>query len=110
QQQGGVDSRTLQVNLVSLSVISRLPSRHRTTGRVSDRPRSGVPPVTDHSHDQNLRTSDLRHGLANATQLQARSPDVRGTRVPRHTIHNRLHRFDWNDRRLTPRHHHERVQ
>uniref|UniRef100_A0A3P9JUF3 Uncharacterized protein n=1 Tax=Oryzias latipes TaxID=8090 RepID=A0A3P9JUF3_ORYLA len=55
------------------SVISKLASRHRTTGRVFDRPRSGAQPVTDHNHDQNLRTSDLRH-------LQARLPDVRGTR------------------------------
>uniref|UniRef100_A0A3B3IC49 Uncharacterized protein n=1 Tax=Oryzias latipes TaxID=8090 RepID=A0A3B3IC49_ORYLA len=55
------------------SVISKLASRHRSTGRVFDRPRSGAQSVTDHNHDQNLRPSDLRH-------LQARLPDVRGTR------------------------------
>uniref|UniRef100_A0A3B3I7U6 Transposase Tc1-like domain-containing protein n=1 Tax=Oryzias latipes TaxID=8090 RepID=A0A3B3I7U6_ORYLA len=55
---------------------------------ICDRPRRGVPRVTDDHHDQYLRTSALRHGLANATQLQARLPDVRGTRVSRQTIHN----------------------
>uniref|UniRef100_A0A3B3H6E9 Transposase Tc1-like domain-containing protein n=1 Tax=Oryzias latipes TaxID=8090 RepID=A0A3B3H6E9_ORYLA len=94
----------------SQSVINRLESRQRTTGRVCDRPKGEALPVTDHNHDQNLRTSDLRYGLANATQLQAHLPDGRGTRVSRHTIHNRLHPLDWNDRRplqvtpLTPRH------
>uniref|UniRef100_A0A3P9IDQ3 Transposase Tc1-like domain-containing protein n=1 Tax=Oryzias latipes TaxID=8090 RepID=A0A3P9IDQ3_ORYLA len=88
-----VESQMLQVNLCQ-SVISR------TTGRVCDRPRSGAPPETDHNHDQNLRTSDLRHGLANTTQLQTRLPDVKGTRVSRQTVHNRLHHFNLNDRRL----------
>uniref|UniRef100_A0A3P9LTE3 Transposase Tc1-like domain-containing protein n=1 Tax=Oryzias latipes TaxID=8090 RepID=A0A3P9LTE3_ORYLA len=72
----------LQGNLCQ-SVISR------TTGSVCDRPRSGAPPETDHNHDQNLRTSDLRHGLANTTQLQTRLPDVKGTRVSRQTVNNR---------------------
>uniref|UniRef100_A0A3P9I9K5 Transposase Tc1-like domain-containing protein n=1 Tax=Oryzias latipes TaxID=8090 RepID=A0A3P9I9K5_ORYLA len=70
----------------SQSVIRRLASRCRTTGRVCDRPRSGALSVTDHNHDQNLRSSDLRH-------------DVRGTGVSRLTIPNQLHRFDWNARR-----------
>uniref|UniRef100_A0A3P9I187 Tc1-like transposase DDE domain-containing protein n=1 Tax=Oryzias latipes TaxID=8090 RepID=A0A3P9I187_ORYLA len=83
----------------SQSVISRLAVTHRTTVRVCDRPRSGALPVIDHNHDQNLKTSDLRDGLANATQLQARLPGVRGTGVSRQTIHNRLHRFDLNDGR-----------
>uniref|UniRef100_A0A8C7WQ69 Uncharacterized protein n=1 Tax=Oryzias sinensis TaxID=183150 RepID=A0A8C7WQ69_9TELE len=85
----------LQVNLCQ-SVISKLASRHRTTGRVRDRPRSGVPPVTDHNHDQNLRTSELRHGLANATQLQ--------------TIHNRLYRFMKQMILLISRYHCEHLQ
>uniref|UniRef100_A0A3P9MR87 Transposase Tc1-like domain-containing protein n=1 Tax=Oryzias latipes TaxID=8090 RepID=A0A3P9MR87_ORYLA len=100
----------------SQSVISRLAVIHRTTVRVCDRPRSGALPVIDHNHDQNLKTSDLRHGLANATQRQARLPGVRGTGVSRQTIHNRLHRFDLNDGRplqvtpLTPIHRRERLQ
>uniref|UniRef100_A0A8C7YM66 Uncharacterized protein n=1 Tax=Oryzias sinensis TaxID=183150 RepID=A0A8C7YM66_9TELE len=63
------------------SVISRLASRLRTSVRLCDRPRSGGPPVTDLNHDQNRRTPDFSHGLANTTQLQARLPDVRATRV-----------------------------
>uniref|UniRef100_A0A671UB61 Transposase Tc1-like domain-containing protein n=1 Tax=Sparus aurata TaxID=8175 RepID=A0A671UB61_SPAAU len=86
-------------------VISRLASRHRTTGRVHDRPRSGY-----------LRTYALRHRYATATQLQTQLRDVRGTRVSRQTIRNRLHRFGLNARRplqvtpLTPRHRRERLQ
>uniref|UniRef100_A0A8P4KQ24 Transposase Tc1-like domain-containing protein n=1 Tax=Dicentrarchus labrax TaxID=13489 RepID=A0A8P4KQ24_DICLA len=97
-------------------VISRLASRHRTTGRVRDRPRSGAPRVTDRNDDQYLRTYALRHHYATATQLQARLRDVRGTRVSRQTIRNRLHRFGLNARRplqvtpLTPRHPRERLQ
>uniref|UniRef100_A0A3B4B8E1 Transposase Tc1-like domain-containing protein n=1 Tax=Periophthalmus magnuspinnatus TaxID=409849 RepID=A0A3B4B8E1_9GOBI len=78
---------------VCQSVISRLASRHRTTGRVCERPRSGAPRVTDHNDDQYLRTYALRHRCATATQLQAHLRDVRGTRTP-----------------LTPRHRRERLQ
>uniref|UniRef100_A0A3P9LK82 Transposase Tc1-like domain-containing protein n=1 Tax=Oryzias latipes TaxID=8090 RepID=A0A3P9LK82_ORYLA len=84
---------------LAIAVISRLAVIHRTTVRVCDIPRSGALPVIDHNHDQNLKTSDLRHGLANTTQLQTRLPGVRGTGVSRQTIHNRLHRFDLNDGR-----------
>uniref|UniRef100_A0A3B3QRF8 Transposase Tc1-like domain-containing protein n=1 Tax=Paramormyrops kingsleyae TaxID=1676925 RepID=A0A3B3QRF8_9TELE len=73
---------------VSQSVISRLASRHRTTGRVHDRPRIGY-----------LRTYALRHRHATSTQLQSRLRDMRGTRVSRQTIRNRLHRFGLNARR-----------
>uniref|UniRef100_A0A3B5BL52 Transposase Tc1-like domain-containing protein n=1 Tax=Stegastes partitus TaxID=144197 RepID=A0A3B5BL52_9TELE len=101
---------------VSQSVISRLASRHRTTGAVRDRPRSGAPRVTDRNDDQYLRTYALRHRYASATELQARLQDVRGTRVSRQTIPNRLHRFGLNARRLlqvtplTPRHRRERLE
>uniref|UniRef100_A0A3B5A2U8 Tc1-like transposase DDE domain-containing protein n=1 Tax=Stegastes partitus TaxID=144197 RepID=A0A3B5A2U8_9TELE len=101
---------------VSQSVISRLASRHRTTGTVCDRPRSGAPRVTDRNDDQYLRTYALRHRYASATELQAHLRDVSGTRVSRQTIRNPLHRFGLNARRplqvtpLTPRHHRERLQ
>uniref|UniRef100_A0A671U5R4 Transposase Tc1-like domain-containing protein n=1 Tax=Sparus aurata TaxID=8175 RepID=A0A671U5R4_SPAAU len=102
---GGRQSDVARELGVSQSVISRLASRHRTTGRVRDRPRSGY-----------LRTYALRHRYATATQLQAQLRDVRGTRVSRQTIRNRLHRFGLNARRpvqvtpLTPRHRSERLQ
>uniref|UniRef100_A0A3P8U4P3 Tc1-like transposase DDE domain-containing protein n=1 Tax=Amphiprion percula TaxID=161767 RepID=A0A3P8U4P3_AMPPE len=101
---------------VSQSVISRLAARHRTTGSVGDRPRSGAPQVMDRNDDQYLRTYALRHRYATATQLQACLPEVRGTRVSRQTIRNRLHRFGLNARRplqvtpLTPRHRCDRLQ
>uniref|UniRef100_A0A3P8RWC5 Transposase Tc1-like domain-containing protein n=1 Tax=Amphiprion percula TaxID=161767 RepID=A0A3P8RWC5_AMPPE len=95
-------------------VISRLAARHRTTGSVGDRPRSGAPRVMDRNDD--LWTYALRHCYATATQLQACLPEVRGTRVSRQTIRNRLHRFGLNARRplqvtpLTPRHRRDRLQ
>uniref|UniRef100_A0A3Q1CLE5 Transposase Tc1-like domain-containing protein n=1 Tax=Amphiprion ocellaris TaxID=80972 RepID=A0A3Q1CLE5_AMPOC len=84
--------------------------RHRTTGSVCDRPRSGAPRVMECNDDRYLRTYALRHRYATATQLQACLREVRGTRVSRQTIRNRLHRFGLNSRRplqvtpLTPRH------
>uniref|UniRef100_A0A3P9KGA8 Transposase Tc1-like domain-containing protein n=1 Tax=Oryzias latipes TaxID=8090 RepID=A0A3P9KGA8_ORYLA len=87
------------------TVISRLESRLRNADRVCDGPRSGALPVMDPNHYQNLRTSALRHGLANITQL-----------VSKQTIHNRPHCFDLNARRplqetpLTTRHRRERSQ
>ncbi|KAM9436105.1 very long chain fatty acid elongase 2 isoform 2-T2 [Clarias gariepinus] len=101
---------------VSQSVISRLASRHRTTGRVHDRPKSEAPRVTDSNDDQYLKTYALRDRYATATQLQARLQDAKGTRVSRQNIHNRLHRFGLNARRLlqvtplSPRHRCERLQ
>uniref|UniRef100_A0A3P8RZ88 Tc1-like transposase DDE domain-containing protein n=1 Tax=Amphiprion percula TaxID=161767 RepID=A0A3P8RZ88_AMPPE len=84
---------------VSQSVIIRLAARHRTTGSVGDRPRSGAPLVMDRNDDQYLRTYALRHRYATATQLQACLREVRGTRVSRQTIRNQLHRFGLNARR-----------
>ncbi|KAL0202751.1 hypothetical protein M9458_000769 [Cirrhinus mrigala] len=113
---GGRQSDVTRELGVSQSVISRLASRHRTTGRVHDRPRSGAPRVTDCNDDQYLRTYALRHRYVTATQLQARLRDVRGTRVSRQTIRNRLHCFGLNARRplqvtpLTPKHPRERLQ
>uniref|UniRef100_A0A671YEE8 Transposase Tc1-like domain-containing protein n=1 Tax=Sparus aurata TaxID=8175 RepID=A0A671YEE8_SPAAU len=91
---GGRQSDVARELGVSQSVISRLASRHRTTGRVRDRPRSGAPRVTDRNVDQYLRTYALRHRYATATHLQAQLRDVRGTRVTP----------------LTPRHHRQRLQ
>uniref|UniRef100_A0A3B3RHT8 Transposase Tc1-like domain-containing protein n=1 Tax=Paramormyrops kingsleyae TaxID=1676925 RepID=A0A3B3RHT8_9TELE len=113
---GGRQSDVARELGVSQSVISRLASRHRTTGRVHDRPRSGAPRVTDRNYDQYLRTYALRHRHATATQLQACLRDARGTRVSRQIIRNRLHRFGLNARRplqvtpLTPRHRRGRLQ
>uniref|UniRef100_A0A3B4ZT40 Transposase Tc1-like domain-containing protein n=1 Tax=Stegastes partitus TaxID=144197 RepID=A0A3B4ZT40_9TELE len=86
---------------VSQSVISRLASRHRTTGSVGDRPRSGAPRVTDHNDDQYLRTYALRHRYASATELQARLPDVRGTRVTPLTPRHRRERLQWAQDHVT---------
>uniref|UniRef100_A0AAY4BHC0 Transposase Tc1-like domain-containing protein n=1 Tax=Denticeps clupeoides TaxID=299321 RepID=A0AAY4BHC0_9TELE len=114
-QVGGSQADVARELGVSQSVISRLASRHRPTGSVNDRPRSGAPRVTDND-DQYLRTYALRHRYANATHLQVRLRDVRETRVSRQTIRNRLHRFGLSARGplqvtpLTPKHHRECFQ
>uniref|UniRef100_A0A3B3IF34 Transposase Tc1-like domain-containing protein n=1 Tax=Oryzias latipes TaxID=8090 RepID=A0A3B3IF34_ORYLA len=70
---------------IQTNVITRLASRHRSTGRICDRTSSGA---------QYLRT-----------YMQARLCNVRGTRVSRQTLSNQLHESD-----LNARHHHECLQ
>uniref|UniRef100_A0A3P9L9Y6 Uncharacterized protein n=1 Tax=Oryzias latipes TaxID=8090 RepID=A0A3P9L9Y6_ORYLA len=60
-------------------------SRPRVGRRQSD---AAKPPVT--VYDLYPRTSTLRRGFGNATQLLARLPDETGTRVSIPTIHNQL--------------------
>uniref|UniRef100_A0A665VFF3 Transposase Tc1-like domain-containing protein n=1 Tax=Echeneis naucrates TaxID=173247 RepID=A0A665VFF3_ECHNA len=102
----------LLVNLVCLKVSSA--DLHQDTELLAE---FVTDPRVEHlNDDQYLRTYALRHHYATATQLQARLRDVRGTRVSRQTIRNRLHHFSLNARRplqvtpLTPRHRHERLQ
>uniref|UniRef100_A0A8C7Z9W2 Uncharacterized protein n=1 Tax=Oryzias sinensis TaxID=183150 RepID=A0A8C7Z9W2_9TELE len=89
---------------------------HSINPLVSDRPRRGAQPVTDPNHDHYPRSYALRNQFANVTQLQARLPDVKATRVSRLTIHNKLHCFDLNANKLLqvtplmPRHHRELLQ
>ena len=84
---------------VSQSVISRLQQRHRETGRVTERHRSGRPLATSHADDGYIVNNALRNQMMNATQLQARSREVRGTQVSRQTIGNRLHQRGLRARR-----------
>ena len=76
---------------VSQSVISRLQQRYRETGRVTERRRSGRPLATSRADDRYIVNTALRNRMMNATQLQARLREVRGTQVSRQTIQNRLH-------------------
>ena len=101
---------------VSQSVISRLVHRFRDTGSVGERPRSGAPRGTTRNDDQYLRTYALRNRDLTAPVLQSRLREVRGTRVSRQTIRNRLHHFGLRARRplqvtpLTDRHRRLRLQ
>ena len=79
---------------VSQSVISRLVHRFRDTGSVGERPRSGAPRGTTCNDDQYLRTYALRNRDLTTPVLQSRLREVRGTRVLRQTIRNRLHHFE----------------
>lgn len=115
-QIGGKQSDVAHKLGVSQSVISRLASRYRTTGKVCDRPRSGAPRKTDNTDDKFLRICALRHRSVTATQLQACLRDVRGTIVSRQTIRSRLHSFGLHARRplrvtpLTQKHRSERLK
>uniref|UniRef100_A0A3P8TVQ8 Transposase Tc1-like domain-containing protein n=1 Tax=Amphiprion percula TaxID=161767 RepID=A0A3P8TVQ8_AMPPE len=100
QHSGGI-----KAGIVSKSFPVHHLTRHRTTGSVGDRPRSGAPQVMDRNDDQYLRTYALRHRYATATQLQACLPEVRGTRVSRQTIQRPLQVTP-----LTPRHRCDRLQ
>uniref|UniRef100_A0A673MB21 Transposase Tc1-like domain-containing protein n=1 Tax=Sinocyclocheilus rhinocerous TaxID=307959 RepID=A0A673MB21_9TELE len=80
---------------VSQCVISRLQQRHRETGRVTERHRSGRPWATSHADDCFIVNNALRNRMMNATQLQAHLREVRGTRVPDHTARHRRHRLAW---------------
>ena len=95
---------------VSQSVISRLALRFRDTESVGERPISGAPRGTTRNDYQYLRTYALRNRDLTAPVLQSRPREVRGTRVSRQTIRNRLHHFGLRARRplqvtpLTDRH------
>uniref|UniRef100_A0A3B1K316 Transposase Tc1-like domain-containing protein n=1 Tax=Astyanax mexicanus TaxID=7994 RepID=A0A3B1K316_ASTMX len=96
-------------------VISRLQQRYRETGRVTERRRSGLPLATSKADDRYIVNNALRNRMMNATQLQARLREVRGTQVSRQTIRNRLHQHGLRARRParvlshTTRHRHHRL-
>ncbi len=90
--QMGCSQREFATELkVSQSVISRLQQRHRETGRVTERYRSGCALATSHADDRFIVNSALWNRIMNATQLQARLREVRGTRASRQIIRNHLH-------------------
>uniref|UniRef100_A0A3B1K3U9 Transposase Tc1-like domain-containing protein n=1 Tax=Astyanax mexicanus TaxID=7994 RepID=A0A3B1K3U9_ASTMX len=87
---------------VSQSVISRLQQRHRETGRVTERRRSGRPLATSQADDRYIVNNALRNRMMNALKchvrnrlhqhgLRARRP----ARVPDHTTRHRHHRLAW---------------
>lgn len=84
---------------VSQSVISRLWSRHRATGSVQDRPRSGRPRATTQAQDRFIRTIALRNRLVTANQIRSQLQRDTGLVVSGQTIRNRLHRFHLHARR-----------
>ena len=48
---------------VDKNTVDRLVQRHRVSGSVTDRPRSGRPRVTTPAQDQYLRTRHLRYAF-----------------------------------------------
>uniref|UniRef100_A0A3Q3XEF2 Uncharacterized protein n=1 Tax=Mola mola TaxID=94237 RepID=A0A3Q3XEF2_MOLML len=91
--QTGCSQGRLPLSLECQSVISRLQQRHRETGRVTERHRSGRPLATSHADGCFNVNSGLRNQMMSANQLQARLREVRG--VPDHTTRHRLHLLAW---------------
>uniref|UniRef100_A0A672MYD0 Transposase Tc1-like domain-containing protein n=1 Tax=Sinocyclocheilus grahami TaxID=75366 RepID=A0A672MYD0_SINGR len=79
------------MTILSQSVIIRLQHRYRETGRVTERHRSERPLATSHADDSFIVNSALWNQIMNCTQLHAHLREMRGTRVSRQTIRNRLH-------------------
>lgn len=101
---------------VSQSVISRLFRRYRDTGTVREREGRGRRRCTDRADERYIRTYALRNRATNATSLQLRLRETRGTWVSRQTVRNRLHESGLHARRpvratpLTNRHRAARLQ
>ena len=98
------------------STISRFVQHLRTTGRLTDRPRSGRPRVTTQGQDRRMRLVHLRNRLRTATETAREVIGKHGRRVCPMTVINRLREFDLRPRRpyvgpnLTPRRRQRRMQ
>ncbi len=79
----GCSQREVATELkVSQSVISRLQQRHRETGRVTERHRSGRLLATSHADDRYIENSALWNWIMNATSDHSK-------RLHQHGLHAR---------------------
>ena len=96
--------------------IFRLQARHRQTGSVQDRPRSGRPKKTAAREDRYLVTSSRRHRFMSCPELASRIRAATRTSVSHDTVRNRLRAASLTARRpyvgipLSQRHRDARVQ
>lgn len=111
----GLSNRRIAANFgVNNSVISRLLARHRHTGTVEDRPRSGRPRKTTPREDRYLNRQARLQPFSTAVQLRGMWPI--GGRISVRTVVRRLHSFRLRARRpvkrpeLTRRHRQARLQ
>lgn len=111
----GMSNRQIAANFgVNNSVISRLVARHRQTGSIEDRPRSGRPRKTTPREDRFLARQARLHPFSTAGQLRGMWPT--GGQISDRTVIRRLHRSRLRARRplkrpeLTRRHRQARME
>ena len=75
---------------VNPSQINRLLIRHRETGTVKDRPRSGRPKVTTLRQDRYIRFQHLRNRFRTAVETAAGTIGYHGRPINEHTVRRRL--------------------
>jgi len=92
-------SRVAEHLQVHRSTISRLLARHRATGSVRDRPRSGRPRVTTQRQDRLIRLQHLRNRQQQATETARTTPGRHNNRISAQTVRNRLRRHGLRCRR-----------
>ena len=74
----------------SRRTISRLIQRHRVSGSVADRRRSGRPRVTSQRQDRHIRVVHLRDRFRTAVQTARETPGTLSNRVSANTVRRRL--------------------
>ena len=90
-QLGATHDHVARILNCSRLTITRLMARYRQTGRTSDRPRSGRPPVTTAVEDRYLRVLHLRNRFLTVTSS---AETALGHRVSRRTVSRRLRLHD----------------
>ena len=95
----------MSVNAVAISfgihrnTIWKLSERHRTTGSVLDRPRSGRPKALTAREERYLSITSRRDRFLSAMRLADRFKTAVGVRVSAQTVRNRLKSSDLRVRR-----------
>ena len=118
---GMLETRAKQTDVARVfdahrSTVSRLVTRYRVTGAVTDLPRSGRPRATTLRQDKAIRLTHLRNRFKTATSTASETPGRYRPRISRDTVLRRLRSDDIRCRRpyvgahLTPQHRRRRRQ
>ena len=83
----------------SHSTITRLLQRHRETGSVNDRPRSGRERVTTPDQDRYIVLKHIRDRFLTASETAAATPGRHQPRISGNTVRRRLYESDLQARR-----------
>ena len=97
---GGMSCRQVAHHFgCSPSTITRLLQRHRETGSVNDRPRSGRERVTTPDQDRYIVLQHLRDRFLTASETAAATPGRHQPRISGNTVRRRLYESDLRARR-----------
>ena len=98
QHTGSMQSEVTNECCVSQSINSRLQQRYQDTWRVNERPRSGCSRCTSCNDDRLIVNPALWNWMSDASQLQTKLREFRGTWVSCQTIPIHLHKRGLNVR------------